>query len=99
MECIPLLFDDTNPEYDSLQFDISYLKNLVEADANYIYPLPNDDDFKYVKLPQINRFIELISNKNISEIEITKFLEQEEDKFILSMAFLAKNIHSQKICA
>ncbi|MDN4029815.1 Shedu anti-phage system protein SduA domain-containing protein [Chryseobacterium gambrini] len=98
LECIPASFSDDNSEYDSFNFNIGFLNNLVNIDAHYQYPLPEDSDFKYVKLPQINRFIELFGNKNTHEVELTNFLEKDENKFILLMAFFGKNVHSQLKC-
>lgn len=98
LDFIPLTMDDTNPEYDSFGINIGYLKNLIEHDAHYIYPLPPKEDFKFSKLPQINRFIELIGNKENSEPQITSFFEQPANKFILTMGFLAREIHSQIEC-
>lgn len=98
IDFIPIEYDNSNPEYDTISFNLSPYSQLVEQDANYIYPLPNSNDFKYNKLPQLNRFIEISANKNNSEPEITSFLEKENNKFILSMAFLAKSVHSQLQC-
>jgi len=98
LECIPIKYDDNNSQYDTFDINVSFLSNLVLHDAHYQYPLPNNSDFKSVKLPQINRFIELFGKSNVSEIEITNFLEKDENRFILSMAFFAKNIHPQKKC-
>lgn len=45
-------------------------------------------DFKYDKLPKINRFIELFGNSENSEPTITSFLAQQENHFILNMGFM-----------
>lgn len=83
---------------EEFKINIGPLKSLVENDARYIYPMPNKDDYKYFKLPIINRFIELIGNKETSETDITSFLEKDDHKFILTMGFFAKNIYSQILC-
>lgn len=99
IDFIPVDYDDTGEKSDSIaiHFDI-YTKDLVKHDANYIYPLPDDNDFLYSKLPKINRFIEKIGNECTTEPQITTFLSLEEYSFILSMAFLAKDIYPQLIC-
>lgn len=99
IDFIPLEYDDSGSEYDSIAINLGfYNEDLIKHDAHYVYPLPNKDDYKFSKLPQINRFIELVGKKDTSEPTITSFLEKEENKFILSMAFLAKDIHPQKKC-
>ena len=99
IDFIPLEYDDSRSENDSIAINLNYYnENRVNHDAHYIYPLPDKIDFKFSKLPQINRFIELAGNKASSEPDITSFLEKDENKFILSMAFLAKEIHPQLTC-
>lgn len=99
IDFIPLKYDDSGSEYVRIVLNFNhYNENLVKHDAHYIYPLPDKDDFKFSKLPRINRFIELVGNQETSEPNITSFLEKDENKFILSMAFLAKEIHPQLTC-
>ena len=99
IDFIPIDYDDSNEDFDSLAFHLGvYDKDLIIHDAHYIYPLPDKDDFKYSKLPQINRFIELFGNKKTSENRLTEFLSKNENSFILRMAFFSKNIHHQLKC-
>ncbi|WP_162488220.1 Shedu anti-phage system protein SduA domain-containing protein [Azospirillum lipoferum] len=77
-------------------FNISNVRRLVENDAKYIYPMP--DDFKYVQLPKINRFIEIWGNRRNRETDITSFLSKPENEFILTMKFGATRIASELIC-
>lgn len=95
LDLIPLTLDDSHLDRDELKINIGHLKELVEHDVQYQYPLPATADYKYNKLPQINRFIELIANRDNSETDITSFLEKPENQFILSMGFLGKKIHAQ----
>ncbi|GAB4032680.1 hypothetical protein [Spirosoma jeollabukense] len=91
IDFIPLEYDDNGSEYDSIAINFKYYnETLVHHDAHYVYPIPDKNDFKFSKLPQINRLIELAGHKLSSETAITSFLERDENKFILSMAFLAK---------
>jgi hypothetical protein len=98
IDFIPLKFDDSNENYDTFSIYTGIYDKLVKHDAHYIYPLPPSDDYKFSKLPRINRFIELCGIKTTKETQITKFLEKENNKFILTMGFLAKDIHSQIKC-
>ncbi|HHQ4541724.1 TPA: Shedu anti-phage system protein SduA domain-containing protein, partial [Aeromonas veronii] len=47
---------------------------------------------------QINRFIETWGNKNSSETEITSFLAKDENRFILTMNFRAKQAFPELTC-
>lgn len=96
LDLIPIEFDSSNPEMDRFGFNLSIYKDLVKPDAHYVYPAP--DEFKYIQLPKINRFIELWGNKDSSEVDITSFISEEENQFILSMKFGATAIHSELTC-
>lgn len=98
IDFIPLEYDDSSELSDSIAINFGYYAKLIEHDAHYRYPLPKDDDFKYSKLPKINRFIEIIGNDEINEPQITSFLATEDYKFILSMAFLAREIFPEVLC-
>jgi hypothetical protein len=99
IDFLPLTIDDSGSEYDKIAVNLrAYSPQLAEHDAHLKYPLPDDQDYKYSKLPQINRFIELAGNKNSSETTLTRFLAKKENQFILSMAFLAKEIHAELKC-
>jgi|GEM_PF-582538 len=98
LDFLPLVIEDETEKTHVIKVSLTQLKSLVEHDANYIYPLPPKDDYKFNKLPQINRFIELIGCADTSETQLTKFLDEPENRFILTMGFLSKEIHAQKIC-
>lgn len=99
IDFIPLNYDDSNGESDILEIDFGvYTMDVVKHDAHYSYPLPDDNDFRFSKLPKINRFIEKIGNEESTEPQITSFLAKPEYKFILLMAFLAKDIFPEVIC-
>jgi hypothetical protein len=99
IDFIPLniIKDEDEVKELAIHFEI-YRDELIENDAKYIYPMPDKEDYKYAKLPIINRFIELAGNKTTSEPTITKFLSSQENQFILSMAFLARSVHYQLSC-
>lgn len=96
LDLIPITFNGEDEELDSISFTVMPMGKMVEHDANYIYPMP--DDYKYKKLPKINRFIELWGNQKSSEPQITAFLSEEENNFILTMRFGAVEMHHQLLC-
>lgn len=99
IDFIPLKYDNTKEDYDTISLNVGFLnEKLVKHDANFIYPLPDKNDFKFSKLPQLNRFIELIGNNQTSETEITSFLDKEENQFILTMGFFSKQVFHQLKC-
>ena len=95
LDFLPMEIEKETKKTHEINVSLTELSSLVERDAHYRYPLPPKDDYKFNKLPQINRFIEFIGNSQTSEPKLTKFLEQTENKFILTMGFLSKEIHPQ----
>lgn len=83
-------------EDDEFRFDLEVYSKLWFQDMYYKYPKP--EDFKYSKLPQINRFIELFGNSNYTEPEITSFLARDENKFIMNMGFMGTGIYDEVLC-
>lgn len=81
---------------DEIRFDVSIYDKLWLCDLFYKYPKPND--FKFVKLPQINRFIEFFGNSKYKEPEITAFLARDENKFILTMGFMGISVYNEVLC-
>ncbi|MFV7235345.1 Shedu anti-phage system protein SduA domain-containing protein [Flavobacterium sp. ZB4R12] len=98
LDFLPLKIETEAEDYQIVNVTLTELSSLIEHDAHYIYPLPPKDDYKFYKLPQLNRFLELISNKNTTEPQLTNFLEDSRNQFILTMGFFAKEIHPQVIC-
>lgn len=83
-------------ELDEIKFNLSIYNKLWYQDMFYKYPKP--DDFKFSKLPQVNRFIEFFGDSKHSELEITSFLAQDENKFILKMGFMGTGICEEVLC-
>ncbi|MDO2434837.1 DUF4263 domain-containing protein [Aeromonas veronii] len=96
LDLIPIEFDSSDAEVDRFGFTLSMYKNLIVHDAHYVYPAP--DEFKFIQLPKINRFVELWGSACSSEVDITKFISEQENQFILSMKFGATGIHSELTC-
>ncbi|MFO7970661.1 MAG: hypothetical protein R6U40_02795 [Desulfobacterales bacterium] len=96
LDFFPIYFDDSDEDIDSFGFNLENMKDLVEADAHYSYPMP--DDYKFIQLPKINRFIERWGSKDSSETDITSYLSETENQFILTMKFGAKDVYSELTC-
>lgn len=96
LDFFPIEFDGSNEEHDTFSFSVENLRGLVEHDAHYKYPLP--DEYKFKQLPKINKFIEAWGSKESSEPDITSFLARDENKFILTMNFGASNVHAELTC-
>ncbi|MGO4366455.1 hypothetical protein [Pseudomonas sp. PAB10] len=96
LDIIPIKFDDSAEQYNSLKIPLGQLKKLAVNDAHYVYPMPSD--YKFNKLPKINRFIEVWGDKDKSETDITSFLAHKEHSFILTMNFGAVDVHAELTC-
>jgi hypothetical protein len=96
LDLIPIKFKENDDETEIISFNLSPMQRFVEHDARYIYPMPQD--YRAVKLPKINKFIEKWGDDNSSETDITNFLSQKDNEFILSMKFGATEIHSELTC-
>lgn len=97
IDFIPYEYNEPDEgDVDEFKFDLSVFDKLWYSDMFYQYPKPTE--FKYSKLPQINRFIELFADSANSETDITSFLSEEENKFILKMGFMGTGIYDQVNC-
>ncbi|MES9771577.1 Shedu anti-phage system protein SduA domain-containing protein, partial [Priestia megaterium] len=99
LDVFPLEIVDIDQETE--QFKLKFWPDIETKfieDACFEYPLP-PKDYQYEKLPQINRFIELISSNKTSEPEITQFLAKPENAFMLKMMFMGMEMYDEKECA
>ncbi len=97
IDFIPLQYNDTlEGEYDQFQINLNPYYDYWMHDMLYQYSVP--DDYKYEKLPKINRFIEVYGDSRNTETDITSFLEKKENLFIMSMAFTGINVFGQIEC-
>ena len=96
LDFFPICFNSSDKDVDHVKFNFGIMKKLVKPDAHYNYPMP--DDFKFVQLPKLNKFIEKWGSKDSSEPEITTFLSEPENDFILSMKFGASKVYSELTC-
>ena len=100
IDFVPLTIKDVDddPEKEIFSLDFTSLNQRVRDDFLYIYPVPEDFEFKHSKLPLVNRFIELAGDATATEPQITDFLSKPENQFILTMAFGAKEVHYHRTC-
>ncbi len=98
VDFLPLKIENETAKTHEIKLSLFELKQLVEHDAHYKYPLPPKHDYKFNKLPQINRFLELLGNNSTTETQLTTFLEQAKNQFILCMGTLSSEIRSQVLC-
>lgn len=96
LDFFPLNFDGSDENHDKIGINFGAIVSKVESDAYYQYPIP--DDYKYIQLPKINRFIELWGNAATTEPEITAHIAKPENRFILTMKFGAKDIAPELSC-
>ena len=96
LDFFPINFDGSDEEVDSISFNLVNMNNMVDHDANYCYPMP--DDYKFSKLPKINKFIEVWGTSESKETDITAYLSEKENKFILTMNFGARDAYSELTC-
>lgn len=71
-------------------------ENQAFRDVISEFPIPHD--LQHDRLVRLNRFVELISAAYLSELEITSFLAEPDNQFILKIAFFAKEVHSELEC-
>jgi hypothetical protein len=98
LDVFPARWSDIDEETESFKvlFWSEGIDNRARKDAHYIFPKPTD--FQGRRLHILNNFIQLFSSSGIDETEITRFLADADNQFILKMAFFAKNIHAEKTC-
>ncbi|EKO3457988.1 DUF4263 domain-containing protein [Vibrio parahaemolyticus] len=96
LDFFPINFDSSDSKVDRIGFNLDVIEHFIEHDAHYSYPMP--DDYKFIQLPKINKFIEIWGNKDSSEPDITSYLSKSENEFILSMKFGASSVHSELTC-
>lgn len=94
LDLFPLQIDDMDVDVGAFKFYMwPNLAAVIKHDVHFQYPLPSG--FREEKWYSLNRFVELISSKDTSETQITAFLTEPENQFILKMAFMGKSIFSE----
>lgn len=80
----------------SFQCYLPKYDELWKKDLFYKLPIPVEG--KYSKLPIINRFIEVFGDRDNKETDITSFLAEKGNSFILLMTFSGITLKSQLLC-
>ncbi|WP_215396936.1 Shedu anti-phage system protein SduA domain-containing protein [Rheinheimera oceanensis] len=98
LEVIPyrLTFND-NGEINGIYSSRSLIDNAALNAGLKKFFIPTS--YEQLKFKTINRFIELWGYSSTKETTITRFLEKDSHKFILTMNFGAKDIHTELICS
>ena len=96
MDIFPINKIDIDEDTEEVTISFPNLPMLAIEDAQY--SLPEKLNFQYEKLAIMNRFIELYNSEGTSETDITRFLAEPENQFILKMSFFGSMIHAEKEC-
>lgn len=96
LDLIPCKYDDSGDEFDEFSIDLSVFEKLARVDPRNPFPLP--DDFRLDRLQRVNRFVELLGNRSLTELQITSALSNEKFRFILGMRFSARSVHPEVLC-
>lgn len=81
------------------QSKISFFRDFQNQALRDVHSeFPASHDLQHDRLVRLNRFVEIISTTYFSELEITSFLAEPENQFILKMSFFAKEVHSEIEC-
>ncbi|MGN4719365.1 hypothetical protein ACTFQ7_26965 [Bacillus cereus group sp. MYBK226-2] len=98
LDIFPIEWKDSDSDDVEAELIVKFpdLPTLAIEDAHYT--LPEKLYFQYDKLKILNRFIELYNTEGISETEITRFLSNPSNQFILKMAFFGDSIYAEKEC-
>jgi hypothetical protein len=98
IDFIPYKNIATDKKKDAISIDLSIYQNLREGDVQFVFPTPKLTDYKKYKLPQLNRFTEMVYNSSYSEVQLTQFLSKKENQFILWMYFNSQEVFPEKKC-
>lgn len=88
---------DVDEDHDGLTVH-SFPNPQKQAVVDAHVSLRGVPDFQIDKLRQLNRFVELLCSIDTSEPDITHFLAEPENQFIIKMAFLCNSIYPEKEC-
>ncbi|PID13847.1 hypothetical protein CSV63_15855 [Sporosarcina sp. P34] len=94
LDLFPLQIEDVDAEVENFKIYLwPDLTGTIIQDVHFQYPRPAG--FREKKWFSLNRFVELISSKETSETQITSFLAEPNNQFILKMAFMGKSIFTE----
>ncbi len=96
LDLIPCEYDDSGDELDTFSLSLSPFVRLAEHDPLTSFPLP--EGFRLERLERLNRFIELLGDRSLIEQDITGALDDDKNRFIISMRFSAKAVRAELLC-
>ena len=89
---------DVDEDHDRIGFRF-FPDPQKQAELDARVTLRSAPDFQIDKLRQLNRFVELFCSKELtSETELTRFLAEEINQFIVRMAFFFKKLYPERQC-
>ncbi|CAM3736696.1 MULTISPECIES: Shedu anti-phage system protein SduA domain-containing protein [Paenibacillus] len=97
LDVFPVDMIDYNDELEQFKFyPWQDQEERARKDVSIVFPTPSGH--RDPKLIQLNRFVELFSSSQVTETQITRFLSEPENQFILKMVFFAKELYAEKEC-
>ena len=89
---------DVDKDHDRIRFRF-FPDPKIQAALDTRVKFRSAPDFQIDKLRQLNRFVELFcSNELTSETELTRFLAEEDNQFIVKMAFFCQKLYPERRC-
>ncbi len=96
VDFFPIELVEGDGETDEISIPTQNWGALAKKDAETNLPLQSD--YRFQKLPLINEFVELWGNSETTEPQITQFLAEDRNNFILTMRFGARAIEAEALC-
>jgi len=96
LDLIPCKYDGSGDEFDRFSMDLSIFSGLAKMDPRRPFPVP--DDFRLDRLQRVNRFVELLGDRSLTEPRITSALADKKFEFILRMRFSATTVYPELLC-
>lgn len=97
VEVFPYMIDfDGEGDILRLNFWRPPIRSAVENAGGRSFYIPKE--YRDFKFSIINGFVELWAQPSIKEVEITRFFEQKNHKFILTMHFGARDVFAERSC-
>ncbi|MDY1018794.1 hypothetical protein SOM59_17030 [Pseudomonas coleopterorum] len=97
LDLIPYnLVVDADGEISKIEMSPTRIENIVRKAGARPYLIPTS--YRQLKLDIVNKFIELWGRKSTRETSITRFVEKQDHKFLITMNFGALNIYPELSC-
>jgi len=90
------LLIDSSGDITGLLSSPKFFERAINNAGRHRFFIP--ETYQQLKFRNLNKFIELWGNKDTDETTITRFLKEDENKFILTMQFGVKDIYPEIRC-